>query len=258
MPLFNTEGIVLKQFDLGEADKIITFITRDMGKLRAVAKGVRKTRSSISGLVLPFSYAEVTIYRGRSLDKINRIKVKYSFSPLREDLTRMAYASYMAEFIEKVSVEDDNNRALFSLLLSSFHRLLKAEEISEYNHIILAFKIRILVILGIKPELSSCVDCGQQNNPGSINIFSIERGGLLCHNCSSNHMDGMGGVQKISGESLRIMANIIDSGLKPLDKLKISTQAFEELDGLLDSFITYHLDLRFKSLDFLHMIRDLG
>lgn len=63
-------------------------------------------------------------------------------------------------------------------------------------------------------------------------------------------MDGMGGVQKISGESLRIMANIIDSGLKPLDKLKISTQAFEELDGLLDSFITYHLDLRFKSLDF--------
>ena len=79
MPVFTTDAVVLKQFDLGEADKIITFYSRDKGKIRAVAKNARKGNYSISGRVLPFTYSTITVYRGKSIDRLNQVKNKYSF-----------------------------------------------------------------------------------------------------------------------------------------------------------------------------------
>ena len=84
MAILRTEAIVLKQFDLGEADKIITFFTKDYGKIRAVAKGVRKSKSSISGIVLPFNYNLITIYRGKSIDRINQIRNIFTFNKVRK------------------------------------------------------------------------------------------------------------------------------------------------------------------------------
>ncbi|MDI3547705.1 MAG: repair protein RecO [Halanaerobiales bacterium] len=254
MSLFTTDAIVLKQFDLGEADKIITFYTKEMGKVRAVARGVRKTKSPISGLVLPFSYNNVTIYRGRSLDRINDIRNKYSFSALREDLTRMAYASYMAELVEKVGMENDPNEDLFSLLLTSFYRLLRIED-ERINYVDLAFKTRILGILGVQPELEKCIYCSKPISLQEHNYFSIEQGGLACTSCYSGKKER---IASLSGESLQVFKKLLNTGLQPIDKLKISKGALIELDKLIDSFIIYHLDIRLKSFNFLHMIKDLG
>lgn len=256
MAKYNTDGIVLKQFDLGEADKIITFYTKDEGKIRAVARNARKSKNKFSGLVLPFSYNNITFYRGRSLDRINQIENKFSFSELRQDLDKMAYASYMAEMVEKVGMEDDPLPSLFSLLLASFHKLLSAKD-ERLDYINLVFKIRVLSVLGFMPVLDRCVDCEKKLEIVSSNIFSIPRGGILCPAC--NNMDKQSwNMLVISGETLTVMNKIIATGLKLPRNLHISVGAFKELDKLVERFIDYHLDIKIKSQEFLHMIRDLG
>ncbi|MFW6390151.1 MAG: DNA repair protein RecO, partial [Halanaerobiales bacterium] len=210
MSIFKTETIVLKQFDLGEADKIISFYTKEKGKVRAVARGVRKSKSSISGLVLPCSYNYITFYRGRSLDRINQIKNIYSFAKLRENLTYMAYATFMSELVEKVGMEDHPNQALFSLLLSSFHNLLNVDE-KDLGYLELLFKIRLLSILGFKPELDNCVLNNSEITVQDINYFSIEQGGIVSQKFRSR-LDNKPKI--ISGQSLQILRKFYKNNLE--------------------------------------------
>ncbi len=255
MGIIKTEAIILKQFDLGEADKIITFYTRDYGKVRAAVKGVRKTKNSLSGLVQSFNYCEIKVYRGRSLARLNQVEGKYSFSLLREDLHKMAYASYMAEMVEKVGMEDNPNPELFSLLLTTYHKLLSAGQ-EELDYINLIFKVRILSLLGFKPQLQECIDCGREVKTGPNNYFSIAGGGILCPECRAKTIKD--NLYYFNGEARGVLKKILDTGLKLPPYLKISGKALEELDDLIDRFIIYHLDLNLKSTKFLHMIRNLG
>ncbi len=257
MGIIKTEAIVLKQFDLGEADKIITFYTKDYGKVRAVGKGVRKSRSSMSGIVQPFNYNHMTFYQNTSLDRINQVKNIFSFAKLREDLTKTAYASFMAELIEKVGLENDPNQSLFFLLLSSFHQLLKADE--NIGFIELTFKVRLLAILGLKPDLDNCVSCKKELLCFKKNIIDIEHGGLICKECYKKSTD-TSSVNKymLFGESVQVMKNFFDTGLQSLPNLEISKGAYEQLDELINKFMIYHLDIKLKSFDFLNMIKKLG
>jgi len=257
MGIIRTEALVLKQFDLGEADKIITFYTKDYGKVRAVGKGVRKSRSSMSGIVLPFNYNQMTFYQTASLDRINQVKNIFTFAKLREDLTKMAYASFMAELIEKVGLENDPNQALFSLLLSSFHQLLKADD--HFGFIELTFKVRLLAILGLKPELDKCISCKKELLCYKKNIFDIEHGGLICKECYKRSTNNSS-INKyiLYGESVQVMKNFFETGLQSLPNLKLSKGAYEQLDEFINKFMLYHLDIKLKSFDFLNMIKNLG
>jgi DNA repair protein RecO (recombination protein O) len=254
MPVYQSEAIALKQFDLGEADKIITFYSKDMGKIRAVASGARKSNSRISGLVLPFTYNKLIIYRGRSIDRIKQIENIYSFSLLRENLNKIAYATYMAEIIDKVGLEGDPNEELFSLLISSYYHLLKVDE-KKLDNINLVFKLSLLNILGYRPELNICTICNKNNSTCPSNFFSISRGGIVCRNCIKKADESL---VNISGETLEIMKRIQTFGFNSLKNLILSPKACRNMDELLDLFIEYHLELKIKSLDFLHMIRNLG
>ena len=256
MATFETEGIVLKHFDLGESDKIITFYTRDQGKVRAVANGVRKSKSRISGLVLPFSYNNIKIYQGKSLAKINHIENKYSFPELREDLLKMAYASYIAEISAKTGQEDKPNELLFSLILKTFYNIRNTDENDpkKLDLINISFKGKLLEILGFKPELARCVKCSKKISPSKSNNFSISHGGLVCDNCSQNE-----GEYNffLSGESLVILRYLLGENKKLPKNLKISENAFQIINKLIDQFIIYHLEISIKSEKFLHMIKNL-
>lgn len=257
MASFDTEGIVLKHFDLGESDKIITFYTRDNGKVRAVASRARKAKSRISGLVLPFSYNKITIYRGKSIDRINQIESKYSFSKLREDLLKMAYASYVAEISAKTGQEDHPNQLLFSLILKTFYKIMEtAENDTEKLELInITFKGKLLEILGFKPELMRCVKCGKKIKAAGDNIFSIPLGGFVCKQCLEQTDED---IFHMTGESLVIIRFLLGENKELPNNLKISQQAFRSINRLIDQFIIYHLDLNIKSEKFLHMIKSLG
>jgi DNA repair protein RecO (recombination protein O) len=258
MGSFQTEAIIIKQFDLGESDKIITCYTKDYGKIRAVARGVRMSKSPISGTVLPFNYNYMVFYQGRSMPRINQVKNIYSFTELRENLKKMAYASYMAEFVEKVGLENAPNQALFSLLLSNFYQLLKAGN-DELKYIDLIFNIKVLAILGIKPELEHCVICNRELNYYQQNIFNIEHGGLECQDCYKEHRDETDIYRYfVLGETIQIIKKILGNGIQPLLNIKISDRACQEIEQLIRNFTIFHLDIKLNSCEFLNMIKKLG
>lgn len=257
MSTFETEGIVLKHFDLGESDKIITFYTRDNGKVRAVANGVRKAKSRTSGLVLPFSYNDIKIYQGKSLAKINNIENKYSFSELRESLLKMGYASYVAEISAKTGQEDKPNELFFALILKTFYNIKNTDEndTAKLDFINITFKGKLLEILGFKPELTKCIKCDKKISPSKSNIFSISHGGVICNQCSQNNDEYH---FYLSGESLVILRYLLGENKKMPKNLKISEDAFQIINKLIDQFIIYHLEINIKSEKFLHMIKNLG
>ncbi|HHU91983.1 MAG TPA: DNA repair protein RecO [Halanaerobiaceae bacterium] len=257
MAILRTEAIVLKQFDLGEADKIITFFTKDYGKIRAVAKGVRKSKSSISGIVLPFNYNLITIYRGKSIDRINQIRNIFTFNKVREDLIKMAYASFVAEAVEKVSQENQANEALFALLLSTLHKIMVEEE--KLPYIELVFKISLLVVLGLKPQLDYCVSCNKKLAYAEKNYFHVQQGGLICPECyQDNQEDFRFQGYILSVQMVESLKKIINNGFKGLRDWEGTEREYRQLDQLSDAFIKYHLELKIKSYDFLHMIKKLG
>lgn len=259
MGIIRTEAIVLKQYELGEADKIITFYTKDYGKIRAVAKGVRKSRSSMSGIVLPFNYNYVTFYQGKSLDRINQVRNIFSFTRLREDLIKMAYASFIGEIIEKVGLENQANKFLFSLLLSTLHTILEARD-DKLKYIELIYKIRLLVILGLKPQLDCCAKCNCKLIYQEKNFFDIEHGGLICKDCFLDDQRDISRTQRyiLSLKTVELLNFIINSGLEPLSDIDTSEKEYQKLDQLSNQFMYYHLDLKLKSYDFLNMIKKLG
>ncbi len=251
MPLYKTEGIVLHQFDLGEADRIITYYTRDRGKVKAVAKGVRRARSSLAGSTQLFTYADLLIYSGKSLDRLNQTDIKESFSKLREDLFRMAYGTYVLDLVRETTFEEDSNEGIFVLLLKTLYLLVTEEDLEIIMRI---FELRMMRLLGFQPVLEYCQQC---TNPiGENNLqFHLGAGGIVCSNCSK---EISGSTVSISRGTIEIMKHFLNSNYRQLKKLKVSEYARREMEQVIEPFVHYHLDHRLKSLDFLKSIKKMG
>ena len=197
MALYRTDGIVLHQFELGEADKIITYFTKDKGKVRAVAKGVRRPLSKKASSVQLFTYAEVLIYQGKSLDTISQSNIHKSFAPLREDLIKMAYGTYILDLIKEVTVEEDPQPVLFALLLRTLYLLMDGEDPELVTRI---FELRAMTLIGFQPVLDFCIQCSSPLQ-GKRFKFHPGSGGLICPNCKT---DGRGSTFWISKGTVKM------------------------------------------------------
>ena len=131
---------------------------------------------------------------------------------------------------------------------------------AKLEYLNIAFTIRTLAILGFMPSVEKCIECETPIKPSSANILDISRGGIVCPDCADieNKYENQEEIFILSGESLQIIKNILKSGLELPQNLKISTKSLKELESFIDMFIKYHLDIKLKSKDFLHKIRDLG
>ncbi len=255
MPLYKTEGIVLHQFDLGEADRIITYYTRNNGKVKVVAKGVRRTRSSLTGATQLFTYSDLLLYSGRartqSLGRLSQTEIKESFSKLREDLFKMAYGTYILDLVKETTFEDDPNEGIFLLLLKTLLLLVQEEDLEMITRI---FELRLMRLLGFQPFLDCCQQCSEPIRENKIQ-FHPGAGGLVCAECSKKNS---GSTITISRGTVEIMKHLLNSNYRQLQKLKISEYARKELEAVNEPFIQYHLDHRLKSLDFLKSIIKMG
>ncbi|AZR73145.1 DNA repair protein RecO [Anoxybacter fermentans] len=250
MSLYKTEGVVLHQFELGEADKIITYYTRDRGKIRVVAKGVRRTLSSKASSTQLFTYADLLIYRGKSLDKLSQTSIKESFSKLREDLLRMAYGTYILDLVKELTVEEDPNEAMFVLLLKTLHLLMETDDLELITRI---FEIRAMTLMGFRPVLDRCLECGGLISEDRLK-FHPGSGGLVCSECGAK-MSGR--TVNISRGTVEIMKRFLISNYTQLMKLKLPEYAQRELEMVMELFVQYHLDHNLKSLDFLKSVKEM-
>lgn len=177
--LYRTPCVVLKRMDLGEADRILTLYTRDHGKIRAIAKGVRRTTSRSAGHLEPFTLTDVMLAVGRELDVVSQADTLTSFRHVREDVMLTSHAYYLTELTDLLTGERLENRGVFDALVVGFTALGARH---DARLVVISIVLRLLEALGFRPELQECVVCRVPVQPGP-NFFSPYLGGVLCPTC---------------------------------------------------------------------------
>lgn len=174
MTLYRDEAVVLRTHKLGEADRIVVLMTGGHGKVRAVAKGVRKTKSRFGGRLEPPGHVSLLLYQGRSLDVINQAETVEHHRAIREDLDRMTDAMALVEAVDQVAQEGEANPQLFRMLTGALHTLNSADQRPAL--LVGAFYWKLLALEGVAPVLDGCVLCGE---PEAV-TFDPTEGGILC------------------------------------------------------------------------------
>ena len=235
--LYKDEGVALKTIKLGESDRIVTFFTRSNGKIRAVAKGVRKTKSRFGGRLEPFTRVQLLIYQGRNLDTITSADIVTSFDEIRTDLSRLLSASAMVELVEKITPERERAPNIYSLLLAGLRSLSNGGGPS----VVPAFMVKLLSISGYHPQLHACAGCGTGTE---LIAFSPALGGAVCQNCVREDSNAV----LLSSDRVRMLGTLLASDFRSGD----DPAAADELTGALKSYAEYHLERPLRSLRYLH------
>ena len=241
------EAIVLKHSDFGEADRMLTLFTREKGKLKAIAKGARKTRSRNAGHVEPFSQVTLQLARGRNLYIVTQAEAIHTHASLAEDLLRLGYASYIVELLERFSVEEDENGALYRLLRDTLDRL---ESHDQEQVAVRYYEIRLLDLLGFRPELHVCLNC-EKEIKAEDQYFSSQKGGVLCPNCGPLDVS----AQPISMRALKYLRHFQRSSYADALRAKLDKDLQFELETLMNHYLTYLLEKRLNSPQFLRRMR---
>ncbi|MFZ5965906.1 MAG: DNA repair protein RecO [Bacillota bacterium] len=247
--LLKTEGVVLKQNKFGEGDAILTIFSRKMGKIQGVAKGAYRQRGKYSLGAQVFSYGEFVLFKGKELYQISQIDIKQSFYKLRENVDRLAYASYILELTGTVITEGQTNNRLFETLLRCLQELSTMDD--NFQIITKAFELKLLNYSGLKPVLDKCVQCGKEI--GESAFFHPEEGGVLCGVCCEEGF----AVSRISKTTLNVMNYLLETDFSSLKRLRIKEYILLELEKIMRQYIGTHLErTKFNSLDFLNLINN--
>ncbi|WP_408954856.1 DNA repair protein RecO [Natroniella sp. ANB-PHB2] len=248
MSLFTTDAIVLRDYELGEADKIVLLFSKTKGKIRVVANGVRKTKSTLAAGMQPFVYNQVIAYQGKSdLAKLSQCDIKENFRVLRDDLVKMAYASYIVELIIKLTVDKEENRLVFSLLLLTLRLL---DQFDELDLIVKAFELKLLKVLGYRPHLEDCIKCNAEL--GQDLKFDAQAGGVVCADCFDV------AAKDISLGTVKFMEQLLKLDYKKLFRLRITDQINQELLRIIPYYIQTLTDSKLKAVVFLRSLKELS
>jgi len=237
MPLYKEQGVVLRAHKLGEADKIVTVMTQGSGKVRAVAKGIRKTTSRFGARLEPFTHVSLMVYRGRgALDTVSQAEIIDPFRSLRADLGLFAAGETMLEAVDKVAEEHERNVRLFMLLLTGM-RALDARP-TDAAAVAESFLLKLLSLSGFHPSLRACAVCGVQGP----DRFASGQGGAVC--AADAELD----AGYASPEALEHLAELGGTGLLESGEISTDTSVRRESRALLFGFAEFHFDRRMKSL----------
>jgi DNA repair protein RecO (recombination protein O) len=241
------EAVILRHQDWGEADRILTLYSRELGKVRALAKGVRKMHSRKAGHLEPFTRSSLLLAQGRDLLLITQAEASELYLPMREDLMRIGYASYIVELLDRFCYEEGENSGLFRLLVDTLSRLSEEVEPAFAVHY---YEIRLLDLVGFRPHLFHCAACGEAIQPED-QYFSAEQGGVLCPSCGR----GTSGVRPISIQALHLLRHMQRSDYATAQRLALSAEVDREVENIIQHYITYLLERSLNSPAFLRRIR---
>ncbi|CAN5554592.1 DNA repair protein RecO [soil metagenome] len=230
--LYRDHGIVLRTYKLGEADRIVSFVTERHGKVRAVAKGVRKTKSRFGARLEPTSHVALQLYQGRELDIVTQAESVDHFRALREDLDRLTRAHSMLEAVDQVAQEREPDPRLYQLLLRGLRTLAAGDR----PLLLAAFFWKLLALEGVAPLVDRCVACGATDD---LVAFDAHEGGVLCR------ADRRGTA--LSGEALLLLRRVLGGQL--VEALaEEPSPAVVELDHLATRTLEHHLERRLRSV----------
>lgn len=234
MAIVHDQGIVLRSYPFGEADRVVVLLSPNNGKIRTVAKGVRKTKSRFGGRLEPFTHVDLVLYEGRNLHTITQVAVLEPFPRLRGDLDAVVAAGTMVEAVDAVAQEEEPAIRLFLLLQRGLKSL---ESGVRTPDLITAFLLKLADVVGVAPSLVQCAGCGRSDD---LHRFSFGGGGSICDRCRVE-----GAVRLRSGIT-GYLAGLAASELTSLPPTNDALSA--EAMGIARRFVEYHLDRSLTSL----------
>ena len=245
---YKTEAVVLRQMPLGEADRILTLFTPERGKLRAVAKGIRRPKSRFGGHLELLNRVSVSLAEGRNLDVLTDAQAVQSFRGLRDDLQGLSRAMYVAELVDRFSIERSPSTQVYRLLVEALTRL---EQGRQQGLLLRYFEMGLLDRSGYKPELHLCVECRLTLEPAD-HYFSSAKGGVLCPECRIGSDDVLLPISLNGMKVLRLLQR--EAGFAGTAGLKLSPRLLAELERLLQSYIRYLVEREIKSAEFVSLV----
>ncbi|MGZ9160788.1 MAG: DNA repair protein RecO [Candidatus Limnocylindrales bacterium] len=245
---YTTDAIVLSRFDLGEADRVLTVITPSIGKLKVIAKGIRRPKSRIGGSLEPFAELTVALARGRTFDVVTQVSVGHAWLNLRDDLESTATAWYLAELADRSLEERHAAEPLYALLRRAYELL---DAGMAPGRVARWYEIHLLDELGVRPEVDRCVECDRMLDAEERFRWVPPMGGVVCDRCPGPPHERTG----LTLEALKLLKAYQRLDIEAIAGLRLSPTVEGEVEGALRDFTRHALEREARSLAFLDEVR---
>lgn len=240
MPTYRDEAVVLRTHKLGEADRIVTMLTRSHGKVRAVAKGVRRTASKFGSRLEPFMVADVQLYEGKSLDTVNQAETLGAYgSDIVADYAKYTTANVMVETAERLT-DSEATPAQYVLLVGALRSLSRGEHPPALT--LHSYLLRALSLAGWAPTFDACSRCGAE---GTHEHFVVQLGGLVCSQCAPT------GAARIDASTVELLDALVRGDWEIAEA--IDPKLWGRAEGLVSAYTQWHLERTLKSME--HVVR---
>jgi DNA repair protein RecO (recombination protein O) len=248
MAINKAEGIILHGRKQGETSKILTLYTREFGKISAMAKGSRGTRSKYLGALETFNYVSLVFYRkeGRDMQYLSDASIIEPFSSIHSTLGKMALAAVPCEIVDKSEEDDHSHPEQFQLLLSTLKALEKNK--TGLRNIIRAFQLQFISMAGFEPMLNQCHFC-DKTEPDDINFFSIEHGLYSCNHCG--HLKES--AKKVSGYVIELLRWFQSAPIQKAAQAKVPRAVGVQIDTILIAYLQSHIDTLYNLKSIEHL-----
>lgn len=240
--IYQTEALILHQQDYAEADRILTLLT-PQGKLRAVAKGIRRPTSHRAGHLDLFMRVGLQLAKGRNMDIITQAECLESFTGLSGDVLRFTYACYVCELLDHLAQEEEQ-RSIYDLAIETLRRLNEGPELALW---VRYFELALLRHTGYQPELFHCLRCGSEIT-AVVNYLSLDQGGFLCPNCTIPQ------ARQVSVHAQKLLRFLQRSEASDVGRLTVASATRLEVEELMLSYLQHVLEREIKSATMLRRL----
>jgi DNA repair protein RecO (recombination protein O) len=250
VPQYSSEAVVLRKANFGEADQVVTLLTRYKGKIASVAKGIRKISSRKGGNLDLLNHVKVQLYQGRGMDIITEVELISAYPGIKEDLDKVALAYLVAELDNEFLAEHQENKEVFDLTIKTLQLL---EESSQGELVLFSFQVKLLSLLGFQPHLESCVRCGKPLPLEGL-ALSAELGGVIGPEEREMDLASFG----VSAEVVKAWRFFLVEDIRDSVKLRLKTEVASDVGRSLQYYLEYILDKELKSPKLLTGLRKLN
>ena len=242
MPTYPLRALVLRKTKLGEADLIVTLLAADGRQVRAVAKGVRKTRSKLGARVEPFTVVDLLLATGRSLEVVAEAETVASHDAIRADYDRTSAAAVVTDVLDKVSQEGQTEPQVFEMALVTLDAM-ETAPVEALRSLVLAFLVKSLAMHGYRPSLDACAACEREDD--DARLFSPSTGGVLCRDCGDTDPAAL----PMSRDARAALRSLLRARMAEIPGFGIPAALEEELMRLVLPYVAYHVPARLKALE---------
>lgn len=245
--LRTVEAVILHHKDYSEADRFVSFFSRESGKIRGLAKGVRKMRSRKAAYLQPFMHSKLVLARGKTFWIITQADAIHQNLAIRDSLLKTGQAAYAMELVDRFSIEEEPSPTVFRLLVDTLKRINDLEDVFNTMRF---FELRMLEHAGFRPNLTECTDCGNAII-AQDQFFSTAKGGVLCPKC--------GALQRyhfrVSVEALRYLRHFQRSAFNNIINLDVPDKVQIEIDAIIQHYLSSIVERKLKAPEFMRQVK---